>query len=201
MNTTAVFSRSLHLGDQPHDARLDGDVERGGRLVGDDQPRLARQMPWRSARAGTCRRRAGADSGAAAPRRRGRCTASSSSSMRSRRSRAATPMRVEMLVELGPMVSTGLSADSGSCGMNAISRPSSARRAPACIVTRSSPSNRRLPPVTAKPGGSSCAMARPTIDLPAPDSPTSRARFPASSANDRSRITGTLLAAERRARR
>ena len=31
----------LHLGDQPHDARLDRHVERGGRLVGDDQLRAA----------------------------------------------------------------------------------------------------------------------------------------------------------------
>jgi hypothetical protein len=33
----------LELGDQLQDLRLDGDVERGGRFVGDEQLRLARE--------------------------------------------------------------------------------------------------------------------------------------------------------------
>ena len=52
----------LQRGQELHDLRLDGDVERRGRLVGDEQLGIARQAPWRSSRAGACRRRAGADS-------------------------------------------------------------------------------------------------------------------------------------------
>lgn len=33
----------LHLRDQFHDARLDGEIKRGGRFIGDDQPRIARK--------------------------------------------------------------------------------------------------------------------------------------------------------------
>ena len=47
--------------------RLDGDVEGRRRLVGDDELRAARPSPWRSPRAGACRRRTGAGTG-----RRGR---------------------------------------------------------------------------------------------------------------------------------
>ena len=52
----------LHVEQQIEDLRLDGDVERRGRLVGDQQLRLARPAPSRSSRAGACRRRTGADS-------------------------------------------------------------------------------------------------------------------------------------------
>ena len=45
MNTTAVPSLLLHLGDELDDARLDGDIERGGRLVRHQQlGRLAKAM-------------------------------------------------------------------------------------------------------------------------------------------------------------
>ena len=47
---------------QLQDLRLHGHVERGGRLVGDQQVRLVGQAPWRSSRAGAGRRRADADS-------------------------------------------------------------------------------------------------------------------------------------------
>ena len=68
-----------------------------------------------------------------------------------------------------PMVSTGLSADSGSCGTKAMSRPSSARRrAGAACDEILAVEHASAPPVTAKPGGSRCAIARPIIDLPAP---------------------------------
>ena len=77
------------------------------------------------------------------------------------------------------MVITGFSADIGSCGMNAMSRPSRLRRFWAGMVTRSSPMNASFPLVTAKPGGSNWAIVRPSIDLPAPDSPPAPARGPA----------------------
>ena len=48
---------------QLQDLRLDGDVERRGRLVGDQQLRDCRQDRWRSSRAGACRRTADADTG------------------------------------------------------------------------------------------------------------------------------------------
>ena len=53
----AVFP--LQLAHQVEDLRLGGHVERGGRLVGDQQARLAGRAPWRSSRAGAGRRRAG----------------------------------------------------------------------------------------------------------------------------------------------
>ena len=135
--------RSLHLGDQLHDARLDGDVERGGRLVG-DRPGAARwRTPWRSARAGTCRRKADADSAPAARRRRGRCTASSM------RQRAVAPLLAAAHAEARQML-VELRAD----GQHRVERrqrllrdegdvaaEQRAARAPAACVTRSAPSN------------------------------------------------------------
>jgi hypothetical protein len=88
------------------------------------------------------------------------------------------------------MVCTGLSAVMGACGMKAMARPSNARRRADAIRTRSSSSNSSDPPVTAKPGGSSCAMARPIMVFPAPDSPTRPRIFPGCSANDSERIAG-----------
>ena len=58
----------LHLGE---DLRLDGDVERGGRLVGDQQRRAGAAARWRSRRAGACRRRTDADRRRAARRATG----------------------------------------------------------------------------------------------------------------------------------
>ena len=43
---------------QVEDLRLRGDVERGGRLVGDQEARVGRRAPWRSSRAGAGRRTA-----------------------------------------------------------------------------------------------------------------------------------------------
>ena len=50
------------LREQLEDLRLDRHVERGRRLVGDQQPRAGRPAPWRSSPAGASRRRAGAGS-------------------------------------------------------------------------------------------------------------------------------------------
>src|SRR5579871_6450644 len=91
------------------------------------------------------------------------------------------------------MLRTGLSAVIGACGTKAIARPSSARRRAGGIVSRSSPSNSRAPAVTAKPAGSNCAMARPTMVLPAPDSPTKPRILPGASLKERSRIAGTVV--------
>ena len=72
----------LQVAQQVEDLRLDGDVERGGRLVGDQQLRLAAPAPSRSSRAAACRRRTGADSRRPAARRRGCRPARSSSTAR-----------------------------------------------------------------------------------------------------------------------
>jgi hypothetical protein len=52
---------ALQLAQQLRDLRLHGDVERGGRLVGDQQLGSQQQAPSRSSRAGACRRRTRAD--------------------------------------------------------------------------------------------------------------------------------------------
>ncbi len=71
-----------------------GDVERRGRLVGDQQLAGRRRAPWRSSRAGACRRRAGADIA--------RCAAPAPG-MRTRRSistaRASAASRDQALVQ------------------------------------------------------------------------------------------------------
>ena len=51
-----------------------------------------------------------------------------------------------------PIVRTGFSAESGSCGMKAMSRPSRLRRRFGGIVTRSSPAKSRLPLVDGESG-------------------------------------------------
>ena len=89
---------ALQICQQPQDLRLDGDVERGGRLVGDQQLRARTSAPWRSSRAGAGRRRAGADTvpGARRPRR---CRPSPAG--RRRASRASRRAAVAMM-EVAP---------------------------------------------------------------------------------------------------
>ena len=72
MSRIAMPSSRLQRAEQLEDLRLDRDVERGGRLVGDEQRRAGRRAPSRSSRAAACRPRAGADSRARAARDR-RC--------------------------------------------------------------------------------------------------------------------------------
>ena len=55
-------SRSCSSLEQRQHLRLDGDVERRRRLVGQQHAAAGRRAPWRSSRAGACRRRTGADS-------------------------------------------------------------------------------------------------------------------------------------------
>ena len=73
---------------------------------------------------------------------------------RSRRAlRLRSPSRARCSSNCAPMVRTGLSAVIGACGMKAMARPSSARRAPGAMRARSSPSNSSDPDVMAKPAG------------------------------------------------
>ena len=76
---------------QVEDLRLDGDVERGGRLVGDQQLAARRPAPWRSWRAGACRPTACADSRRRASRARGCARVRSISMARARASAADKP--------------------------------------------------------------------------------------------------------------
>ena len=60
----------LQVEQEVEDLRLDGHVERRGRLVGDDRASDCRRAPWRSSPAGSCRRKAGAGRRTAAARDR-----------------------------------------------------------------------------------------------------------------------------------
>ena len=66
----AMPSSSLQLAQQLEDLRLDRHVERGRRLVGDQQLRARTPAPSRSSRAAACRPRAGADTRRRAARAR-----------------------------------------------------------------------------------------------------------------------------------
>ena len=83
MMAAPIFA--LQLAHEIEDLRLDGDVERGRRLVGDEQLRDCRRAPWRSSRAGACRPRAGADIRRARRSGSGMCTRRSISTARAAR--------------------------------------------------------------------------------------------------------------------
>ena len=78
----AMPSRRCRSLQQVEDLRLDGDVERGGRLVGDQQRAARRRAPWRSSRAGACRPTGGAGSRRSAAAAEGMRTSSSISMAR-----------------------------------------------------------------------------------------------------------------------
>ena len=83
------------------DLRLDRHVERGRRLVGDDQLRLRRRARARSPRAGACRRRTGAGSGRCAAPAAGMPTSSSRPIARLRaRPRPMRQVRADRLDQL-----------------------------------------------------------------------------------------------------
>ena len=81
----------LRVLEQLQDLRLHRHVERGGRLVGDQQVGLVRQAPWRSSRAGAGRRTADADSSPSRPCGSGMPTWSSNSRMRARAAAPVSP--------------------------------------------------------------------------------------------------------------
>jgi len=123
----------------------------------------------------------------------GSSAAASMASARWRRSaRPCCPSRARCSSNCRPMIMTGLSAVRGACGMNVIERPSSARRRRGAMRMRSRPSNDIDPAAIAKPGGSIWAIARPTIDFPAPDSPTRPMILPGARSNESSRTAGTV---------
>ena len=91
----------LQLAQKVEDLRLRRHVERGGRLVGDQQARVARQARWRSSRAGAGRRSAGRSRRRCAARDSG-CRPGASASMPIRRASFArhVAMQADRLDEL-----------------------------------------------------------------------------------------------------
>ena len=178
----AMPSSPLQVLQQVEDLRLDGDVERGGRLVGDQQLRARRRAPWRSSRAGACRRTAGADSRRAPLAATGMPHQLQHLDGASRAPPAATTadVRQDRLDDLVAEVKTGLSEVIGSWK---IIDDRGCRAARASLVgqrlSRSRPSNstdRRRD----RAGG---LGTRPMIEsavtlLPQPDSPTSPTVLP-----------------------
>ena len=155
-----------------------------GRLVGDQQLAARRPARWRSARAGACRRRAGAGTSSAARRASGCAPARSSSTAPARAASAlpsAAPAMPDGLDAAGwPIVGTGLSAVIGSCGISA-TRPA-ADLADRLAGRRHVPAGDRhaCPERTARSSGSSRRRPIAVVDLPEPDSPMMVTVSPAS---------------------
>ena len=176
----AGFARELlHLED---DLRLDRDVERGGRLVGDDDARVVAAARSQSRRAGACRRRIDADSSRAARRarecRRGRARcATARAPVRGSRAWCASTVSIICV----SMRSTGFSVIIGSWKIIAMRSPRNrahriVARAEQIVALRA-----RTRPPTMRPGGSTSPMIeKPVTVLPEPDSPTSPSTLPAS---------------------
>ena len=185
----------LQLRQQVEDLRLDGDVERGGRLVGDQHLGLARPARRRSSRAASGRRRAGTDTRRSAARRPGCRPRRSSSSACSR----APPCRERVC----------RSITSAICAPDGEHRVQRGRRAPgrssprACRAprasppraapSRSTPSQRRPRPPAMRPASGSSRMSdSAVIDLPQPDSPTSAKHSPVRSSKSMPSTARTL---------
>ena len=71
-----------------------------------------------------------------------------------------------------PTVMTGLSENLGSCMTMAMRRPRTARSVASSARRRSVPAKLRRSALTSPGDGTRRRMARPTVDLPEPDSPT-----------------------------
>ena len=173
---------------------MHGDVERGGRLVGDDQARIAGKrhgdqhaLAHAAGQLMRILRQQLARRAATAP-------PSSMAIARSRRApRLPSPSRAKCSSNCAPMVQHRIERghrrlrDEGDGAAE-----QRAPRAPAPCARGLRLRTAAIPHVIAKPAGSSCAMARPTMDLPAPDSPTRPRIFPGGRSNDSARIAGTM---------
>ena len=165
----------LQVLEQLEDLRLHGDVERGGRLVGDRAGRARWRAPSRSSRAGAGRRRADADSSAAAsPARECR----PGSAVRACARAAAAPVMPWCSNRISPIcfsiVCSGLSEVIGSWKMMVMSLPRTWRISLSESGSRSRPLNRIEPEGCCADGyGNSFITDSAVTDLPEPDSPTS----------------------------
>ena len=164
----------LEVEHQVEDLRLDGDVERRGRLVGDQHLRIAARAPWRSSPAGACRRRAGADIRRAGAGRR-RCAPGRASRAPARAPPSSTrPCGASTFSAICvPTVSTGLRLVIGSWKIIEMRWPRRRFIASSLSVVSSSPSN-LIEPAAMRPvsGGIRRRIESAVTDLPQPDSPT-----------------------------
>ena len=152
---------------QLEDLRLDGDVERGGRLVGDQQVRLAGERHRRSSRAGACRRRTGADSRRARRSASGMPTSASSSTARRARlaPRRVAVMRSAASAICSPIAEHGIERGHRVLEDHGDARPRSARISRSRQRQRGRcPSNRTRPP-TIRPGGSISRMIESAVTV------------------------------------
>ena len=167
MNSIVRPRPPLQVAQQVDDLRLDRDVERRDRLVGDDESRARARARGRCRCAGAGRRRIRAHSGPCASA--GSSTAASARSARATRSaRVPMPWMPRPSVRISPIVIRGDRLAKGSWKMYWMrgAQRASPRGREAPVM--SAPSKRRLPAV----GSISRAAMRPIVVLPLPDSPT-----------------------------
>ncbi len=177
----------LHPGDEPQDLALDGDVERGGRLVGDDERAARRRRRRRSGRAGASRPRARADRQRSTRSGSGTCTSS-------RSSRARASARPAVPAEDVDQPVGDLRADPArrvERGQRVLRDQRAGRADQAAALgwagraRRSVPSEAGSGRPRSRPRGAGCrGSALPIIDLPAPDSPTRPRASPAATSSD-----------------
>ena len=177
MNRTAMPCRVCRSRISVEDLRLRGDVERGGRLVGDQQRRARAPAPWRSSRAGAGRRRARAGRLRSDRSGSGRPTSPSSVERRAlgaRRRRGRCARRTSRRSARRSRIS-GFSAVIGSWKIMAMRPPRTlAQLVVGQAASRSRPSNRMRPGADAARAAAAAGRitALAIIDLPEPDSPT-----------------------------
>ena len=153
--------RDAELARQPlhqlEDLRLDRHVERGGRLVGDEQLRIARERHRDHHALAHAAARTGADTGRAGARRPGCRPAQQLDGARARRGRVMPRWICSGSVSWRPMVSTGFSDVIGSWKIIAISRPRISRISSSESSRRSRPLNSDLARRRCAPAGSRAA--------------------------------------------
>ena len=153
--------------------QLDGDVERRGRLVGDQQIGLAGQHhgdhhPLAHAAGQLVRPGRGDAARVADPHGRQQLAAPAAA----RRGRAAADGRAGVSSICSPTRITGLSEYFGSCSTMPMRPPRSSRHCARLALQQVDALELSRSAVTTACGGSSPMTARPTVDLPEPLSPT-----------------------------
>ena len=155
-------------------------VERGRRLVGDQETRVARERE-RDEHALALAARELVRVVVGAPRREAdRLEQLADARLADRRRRA---MQLDRLRDLVSDLCTGLSACSAPWKTIDSSVQRTARRRPGFIVSTSSPSS-STSPVTSVPRGSTRRSAAAMVDFPQPDSPASPSVSPGAASND-----------------
>ena len=166
----------LRLGEQVEHLGLHGDVEGGGRLVGDDQLRDRARWPRRSARAGAARRTARTAAAAPSPRAPARRPRSSSSTaLAARVARVPQPVHPQRLGDLvadpAQLVERGERVLEDEADLAAADRAPGALAAPGQVERRRARSGRPAPAPSAPVRPTS---VRAVTLLPEPDSPDDR---------------------------